>query len=71
LHGLIVFIIASKVVTKGNKMLATTYEALMLIKTMVVFFQGALKQSQVCPKCDAKRYVDGLAGIPWKVLQHF
>jgi hypothetical protein len=39
------FIIASKVVAKGNKMLAITYEALKLIKTMVVFFQGVLKQS--------------------------
>jgi hypothetical protein len=68
LHGLIVFIIASKVIAKGNKMLAITYEALKLIKIMVVFFQGSLKQSHVCPKCNAKRYVDGLTSIPWKML---
>jgi hypothetical protein len=55
---------------KGNKMLATTYAAMKLVKALglnyepihactngCVLFCGALKQSHVCPQCDANRYV--------------
>jgi hypothetical protein len=65
-------------------MLATTYEALKLIKELglsfdsihnyiigCVFFPGTLKDYRMCPKCNTNKYVEELQYVPRKVLQHF
>jgi hypothetical protein len=73
-----------KLLPKENKMLATSYEAFKLIKSLglsydsihacangCVFFRGTLRCLQVCPKCGIDGFVDGSKSIPWRVLQHF
>jgi hypothetical protein len=58
-------------------MLATTYEALKLIKELglsydfihnyingCVFFQGNLEDFKVCPKCNTTKYVEESQYVP-------
>jgi hypothetical protein len=65
-------------------MLATSYEALKLIKSFglsydsihacangCVFFRNTLSHLQVCPNCGTDRFVDGSKSIPQKVFWHF
>ncbi len=69
-------LLLKELLPKGNRMLVTTYEALKIIKVLIlsydlihactndyVFFQDALKFVQQCPKCSTDRFVEGSTRI--------
>jgi hypothetical protein len=72
------------IIAKREQMPTTLYEAFKLIKDLglnydsihacpngCVLFQDTLRGSQVCPRCNNNRFVDGSHGVPQKVFCHF
>lgn len=72
------------VVDKREQNVNNHYEALKLIKAIglncdsihactnnCILFGDMLEGSQVCPKCNSNKFMDGSRGVSWKVLHHF